>query len=56
MTAIAKVTVFEITKGRGYELVTAAGDDRPAYVGTREWREQQQAAIPNDSRSRLTFW
>lgn len=56
MTDESKVVIYEVTKRAGYELVTAAGDDRPAYVGSREWREQQQAAIPNDSRSRLTFW
>jgi len=43
----AKVTVFEVTKRPTYELVTAAGDDRPVYIGSREWREQ---ANPKDNK------
>jgi len=38
----SKVTIFEVTKRPGYELVTAAGGDRPAYVGSREWNERQK--------------
>jgi len=32
----SKVTIFEVTKRPGYELVTAAGG------GSREWNERQK--------------
>jgi len=48
-----KIPIFEVTKRSGYELVTAAGDDRPIYVGSREWRERQQAAIPSAIPNRI---
>ena len=37
-----KITIYEVVKRPTYELITAAGGDRPVYVGSREWREQQQ--------------
>jgi len=51
MTTKAQVVILEVTKRTGYELVTVAGGDRPAYVGTREWRERQQQSGKPDNAS-----
>jgi len=40
--SMTRVAVFEVIVRPGYELVTAAGDDRPAYVGSRVWNERQK--------------
>ena len=40
-----KVIIFEVAHRSGYELTTRAGPDRPVYVGSREW-QQQQAGRP----------
>ena len=42
----AKVTVFEVTKRPTYELVTAAGDDRPVYIGSRKWQDDNPHVPP----------
>jgi hypothetical protein len=30
-----KIMIFEVTKRPTYELVTAAGEDRPVYIGSK---------------------
>jgi len=41
-TAMTKIVIYEVINRQNYELVTAAGDDRPIYIGSREWQEQQK--------------
>ena len=43
-----EVKIFEVTQRQTYELTTGTGGNRPIYIGSREWRELQQArAIAN---------
>jgi len=39
---MTKIVIYEVINRQNYELVTAAGDDRPIYIGSREWQEQQK--------------
>jgi hypothetical protein len=56
MSEGSKIVIFEVAKRPAYELVTAAGDDRPVYVGSSKWYQQQ--AIPNNRNvySRFRDW